>query len=303
MLSCSQGAIRPVPVGGELEDIPEPPDLKALDFVFEDGGQGAAAAIEYEIPEGMIVVDGQVIPAPGENSLLELMAKAGFKVPSLCFHPALPAYGACRLCLVEVEENGKKGVVAACTKRAEPGLVVSTRTPKLDLVRKMLISLLKRRVGEDEAIDELAARWGWEPLPAVENTTSCVLCGLCVRACEQASSRVIDFVDRGIKRRVSTLFEQPPADCIGCQACLKVCPTGYITSALREGKLFIYPFAAQVEVGRCERCGRPLPPKPQVKRAEELLPMVGVSDSLCAECRRRETAQKLAAFQAASSRA
>jgi NADH dehydrogenase/NADH:ubiquinone oxidoreductase subunit G len=68
-----------------------------------------------------------------------------------------------------------------------------------------------------------------EAAPRREDT-NCILCGLCVRVCQQIPQRfALSFKERGIVRRVTSPFEKVAEACVGCGSCAYVCPTHTIT--------------------------------------------------------------------------
>src|SRR6056297_1500346 len=84
-------------------------------------------------------IDNKKIKIENERNILELAKKANIDIPTFCYHSELSVYGACRLCLVEVEG---RGVVASCSVPAEPGMVVRTHTPQVREIRKIAVELL-----------------------------------------------------------------------------------------------------------------------------------------------------------------
>ena len=53
-----------------------------------------------------VTIDGINVPIEGERNLLGLIRKAGIEIPTFCYHSELSVYGACRMCVVEVERMG-----------------------------------------------------------------------------------------------------------------------------------------------------------------------------------------------------
>ncbi|MHC1577337.1 MAG: 2Fe-2S iron-sulfur cluster-binding protein, partial [Candidatus Methanospirareceae archaeon] len=93
-------------------------------------------------------IDGEVVEIEEGATLLDAARSVGVEIPTLCYHPALEPFGACRLCSVEIEwrgGRGKKKIVTACNYPAEEGLVVKTKSPEVVEVRKMLLELLLAR--------------------------------------------------------------------------------------------------------------------------------------------------------------
>src|ERR1035438_5014218 len=84
-------------------------------------------------------IDGRVVPIDGERNLLELIRKAGIDLPTFCYHSELSVYGACRLCLVDIQGRGIQG---ACSTPPEAGLKVRTQTGEIREIRKIAIELL-----------------------------------------------------------------------------------------------------------------------------------------------------------------
>ncbi|UKI33596.1 MAG: 2Fe-2S iron-sulfur cluster-binding protein [Lentisphaeria bacterium] len=86
-----------------------------------------------------LTVNGREIEIAGERNLLELIRKAGIDIPTFCYHSELSIYGACRLCLVEVKG---RGIMASCSTKPEPGMVIQTDTRAIRNMRKINVELL-----------------------------------------------------------------------------------------------------------------------------------------------------------------
>jgi heterodisulfide reductase subunit A len=202
--------------------------------------------------EVTFTIDGQVITAPEGEILLETAKKAGIEIPTLCYHEALTPYGACRLCLVEIDDRGQKKLHASCAYRVKDGIIVSTQSEEVLKTRKVILELLLARCPTDEYVTELARKYG------VENTRfkirfngeeTCVLCGLCVRICREKMERgVIGFSNRGANREVNLPFEKPSDYCLICGSCLSVCPTRAVQDKNIFGKDPI-PILSEFEMG------------------------------------------------------
>src|SRR5512143_2600262 len=87
-----------------------------------------------------LTIDGRTIAFEGRPTLLELARANGIAIPSLCDHPLLEPFAACRLCLVEVK--GRKGYVPACHTEAEDGQEVRTATPEIQTLRRGILELI-----------------------------------------------------------------------------------------------------------------------------------------------------------------
>ena len=203
----------------------------------------------------VLEIDGREVSVAGGTTILEAARTANIDIPTLCYHRALTPYGGCRLCTVEICREGRSRLVTSCVYPVEEGLVVWTKSPAVVRDRKMLIELMLAQAPGARAIQDLAHEYGViETRFAVEDPENlCILCGLCARICEErVGASAINFVGRGVKRRVQTPF-QVTSDvdfdvCLACGSCASVCPTGAIKLEDITGKTPA-PLLSEFEMG------------------------------------------------------
>jgi heterodisulfide reductase subunit A len=176
-----------------------------------------------------LTIDDQEISLEPGKTVLDACRQMGIKIPTLCHHPALPAYGACRLCLVEVEERGRTRIQASCLYPAREGLVVRTGTEAVVKTRRIMAELLLARCPNSEKVKAVAAQVGVTESRFPKKAEDCILCGLCTRVCgELMKTGAIDFAGRGSRRKVGPAYDRLSPICMACGACAVVCPTGAV---------------------------------------------------------------------------
>jgi len=188
-----------------------------------------------------LIIDGQKVQAEEGQTILEVARQAGIEIPTLCYHPLLEPYGACRLCVVEVIRRGRSRIETSCTHPAWDGLEVKTRSPAIIEARKVVLGLLLSRCPNVPVIQDLAREYGVTepPFPVDDPDEKCILCGLCVRTChELVKADVLNFSQSGVERRVGPPFLEKTRQCIGCGACTIMCPTGAIEIVLEKAAVY-----------------------------------------------------------------
>ncbi|MCK5589716.1 MAG: (2Fe-2S)-binding protein, partial [Dehalococcoidales bacterium] len=177
-----------------------------------------------------LTIDGKAVTGDEGKTILQVAQENRIDIPTLCYHPALEPFGACRLCTVEIVNKGRKRLVTSCNYPVEEGLEVHTASEDVIETRKWILETLLARCPSVEIIQKLARDYGIEKPRFKLEDERCILCGLCVRICEERMGRsAINFVGRGIDRKVDTPFHIQTEDCMACGACVFVCPTGAIT--------------------------------------------------------------------------
>jgi predicted molibdopterin-dependent oxidoreductase YjgC len=196
-----------------------------------------------------VAIDGREVTVPEGSTLLAACREAGIDTPTLCYLETLAPVNTCRVCVVEVE--GARALVPACSRPAEPGMVVSTDSPRVKHSRKMVLELLGSSVDLSLADSEVRGwmdTYGADPdrygptaetvaQPAkveddlyVRDYAKCILCYKCVQACgvEAQNTFAIAVAGRGFEARIATEYDVtlPDSACVYCGNCIGVCPTG-----------------------------------------------------------------------------
>ncbi len=191
-----------------------------------------------------------------EKTVLEVAKKAGIEIPTFCYRPDLTQFGACRMCVVEVEG---RGIQASCTMPPRAGIKIYTNNNKVRKIRKAILELLLAhhdrecttcsKSGSCE-LQKYSMEYGITDIPYVKmkqeefspidasspsivrDMNKCILCGACVRACSEFQGiGVLGFSERGSLTKVQPMAGKPLKDvnCVNCGQCVSVCPTGALT--------------------------------------------------------------------------
>ena len=204
--------------------------------------------------KGIMYIDGQRVPFDGEKNVLAVIRKAGIDMPTFCYYSELSTFGACRMCVVE-DERGK--IDASCAMEPRDGMKIRTNTARLLKHRRMILELMLSSHCRDCTtceksgkcrLQDLALQFGVRRVrfedtrpqyekdhssPAiVRDPNKCILCGDCVRVCEEMQGMgILNFAHRGSDLVVSPAFDRKLSEtnCISCGQCAAACPTANIT--------------------------------------------------------------------------
>lgn len=170
-------------------------------------------------------IDGMRVRVEEGSTILDAARFYGVDIPTLCYMDGLSPYSACRLCVVEVKKGGRSRLVASCSCPVEEGMDVTTKSERVRKARNMIIELMLATTPNSRTLQCLASKYGVEKVRFKGEDRRCLLCGLCVRVCdEQMKGGAIGFSQRGTDREVSLPFHKTPEACRQCGACLYVCP-------------------------------------------------------------------------------
>lgn len=172
-----------------------------------------------------IILNGLPVKVEEGITILEASRFYGFPVPTLCHMDGLSSYGACRLCVVEIGEDNNTRLVTSCTHPVEENQIIRTASQKVIKVRKMIIELLLASCPQSKIIQDIASAHNVRQQRFRQEYEDCILCGLCVRMCEeQMMAKAIGFQGRGEHRKIGTPFNVKSVECRLCGGCIHICP-------------------------------------------------------------------------------
>jgi NADH dehydrogenase/NADH:ubiquinone oxidoreductase subunit G len=225
-----------------------------------------------------LTIDGQEVHVPDNLNIIEAAEHVGIHIPNLCYLKGMKGIGACRLCLVEIE--GMRAPMIACNTKVKEGMVIQTRTDKVQEIRKFVIDLilsmhpldcmtctkagvcnLQKYAYEFELKESSFTRktFGYptdEANPFIKRDPEyCILCGRCVRVCKEQGTNVLEFMGRGIGSKVTTATDKALQEsaCTFCGSCVDACPVNALLEAdrWRKGREWEYEKVNSV----CLLCG------------------------------------------------
>lgn len=229
-----------------------------------------------------LILDGTLTDVHPGETLLDLARRRGVDIPALCHDPRLEPAGACRLCLVEVD--GQRRMVPSCATPAAPGMVVRSRSAKIDKHRQTLLGLYLTDHPADRSqcerhgpceLHALAETYDapghWQHMESVRmgrdgddnrfltfHAEKCILCAKCTRYCEEIeAASAITLAYRGPQTTIATVDHRHlrHTDCELCGGCVDICPTGAMAAVLPTR--MDAPSRSQLEKVRttCNYCG------------------------------------------------
>ncbi|BBO88715.1 2Fe-2S iron-sulfur cluster-binding protein [Desulfosarcina ovata] len=197
--------------------------------------------------EILLQIDGKEVKATEGMTILDAAKSAGIHIPTLCHHEKLEPYGGCRLCTVEIETRGRSRLVAGCLFPVQADLIVRTRTEEVDKLRKTIIELLMAHAPDSFELLALAEEYGADRNRFEKESSFCLLCGLCVRYCNEVKKKsAITFVDCGAERQINFIPEIAAQECWNCKECFPLCPTSYLQAAYFLTEALAFPRAKEV---------------------------------------------------------
>jgi heterodisulfide reductase subunit A len=177
-----------------------------------------------------VTIDGRKIETPAATTILNAARQMGISIPTLCNYRGIEPLGACRVCIVEIDTPRGPRQVASCSYPVENGMVVHTDTSGVRENRATILELLLAQAPQSKKLADFAAAHGVTASSfAKEPDGDCILCGLCVKTCNDLMGRgAINMFGRGARRKVLPAYGEHSNQCQVCGACEFVCPAGAI---------------------------------------------------------------------------
>ena len=197
--------------------------------------------------EILVQIDGEEVAVAEGMTVLQAAQRAGISIPTLCHHDKLEPFGGCRICTVEVEIRGRAGLVVSCVHPVEANQLITTRSDKIDRIRRTLLELLLAHAPHSPQLQELAAQYGADKDRFEKDASFCIHCGLCVRYCAEVKrANAVGFIDRGIRKEINFIPEIASVECNSCKECFPLCPTSYLQAAFVLVEALAFPTAPPV---------------------------------------------------------
>lgn len=240
-----------------------------------------------------IKVNNKEFSANKGETILEVAERNGIKIPTLCHMKNFIPSGACRICVVENAKNGK--LIPSCSYPVEERMEIYTHSQKVVESRKMIVELLLSNHPDDCLFCVRSGNCQLQDLSIehcvterrlsgkknnyhmdlsnpsiVRDPDKCILCGRCVRVCEEIIGvSAIDYINRGSNTVIGVPYNKSlnTSSCVNCGQCIMVCPTGALhehdhifelQSALHDPEKFVVAqYAPSISVSLAEEFGLP----------------------------------------------
>lgn len=209
------------------------------------------------VPDIKIILNGKEVKCNPDEYLIDIAGRENIDIPHLCLHDRLERTANCRLCIVEVEVNGKKRIMTSCSTKPTDGMIVNTHTTKVLEHRRINLELLLanhdlncpvcpknlncdlQRYSSELIITETRFNGSRKQVPVDESSCSirrdnnrCILCGRCVKMCNDIQTvNAIQQNFRGFNTMVTPPLghSMKESACVNCGQCVIACPTGALT--------------------------------------------------------------------------
>jgi len=250
-----------------------------------------------------LTIDGRAVTVPAGTSVMRAAGQCGGSIPSLCATDSVKAFGSCRMCLVEIEDQ--RGTPASCTTPVAEGMVVRTQSERLARIRRSVMELtisdhpldcLTCSANNDCELQDTAAevglrdvRYGYDGAnhlggkPDLSNPyflyapDKCIVCSRCVRACDEVQGTLALAVNgRGFASQIGAGQAEDSflsSECVSCGVCVQACPT----SALMEKSVKQLGKPERAVITTCAYCGVGCTFRAEMK-GEQLVRMVPWKD-------------------------
>lgn len=238
--------------------------------------------METNVDKVKITIDGEEVLVDQGTSILEAAEQNGIHIPTLCHHSALSNWGGCRICVVEVDGSPK--LAASCVTPVRDGMGVVTANDRIIQGRRTILEYLfaernhncmfcpqsgdceLQELAYELQMDHLTVSSSFDKFPtdvtseylAIDHNR-CILCGRCVRACQEISgAHVLNFNNRGPQNLIGLDLNETreASTCLNCGVCMQVCPTGAIYNRYRTHYAVKgHDKAWQTTESLCPQCG------------------------------------------------